>query len=138
VRFAEHFRRPVRFTLPEALALKLAIESLPSGGDEAYKDARRLLLEKISRILGQEASEQGGGTKLEATRAVEGRLAAISGKGPTYGLPPARARNEQVLAVIVPALEARPRYELEIEYYSASSDQMRPRTVRPYGLVDKS
>src|SRR5512137_992144 len=51
IRFAEHFKRPVRFTLPEALALKLAIESLPPGGDAAYKDARRLLLEKIGRIL---------------------------------------------------------------------------------------
>src|SRR5205814_2029123 len=78
IRFAEHFRRPVRFTLPEALALKLAIESLPPGGDDAYKDARRLLLEKIGRILGAEAAEQGGGSRLEATRQVEGRLAAIS------------------------------------------------------------
>jgi proteasome accessory factor C len=138
IRFAEHFRRPVRFTLPEALALKLAIESLPAGGDEAYRDARRRLLEKIGRILGAEAAEQGGGSRLEATRAVEGRLAAISGRGPTHGLPPARRRNEEVLAIIVPALDARPRYELEIEYYSASSDHMRRRAVRPYGLVDKS
>jgi proteasome accessory factor C len=138
IRFAEHFRRPVRFTLPEALALKLAIESLPSGGDEAYRDARRLLTEKIGRILGQEAAEQGGGSKLEGKRAVEDRLAAISGKGPTYGFPPARKRNEEVLAVIIPALDARPRYEVEIEYYSASSDQMRLRAVRPFGLVDKS
>ncbi len=138
IRFAEHFRRPVRFTLPEALALKLAIESLPPGGDETYRDARRRLLEKIGRILGAEAAEQGGGTRLEATRAVEGRLAAISGRGPTYGLLPARRRNAEVLGVILPALEARPRHEVEIDYYSASSDQMRPRKVRPYGLVDKS
>lgn len=138
IRFADHFRRPVRFTLPEALALKLAIESLPQGGDEAYRDARERLLEKINRIFGAEAAEQGGGSKLEATRAVEGRLAAISGKGPTYGLLPARRRNAEVLGVIVPALDARPRHEVEIDYYSASSDQMRPRKVRPYGLVDKS
>jgi proteasome accessory factor C len=137
IRFAEHWKRPVRFTLPEALALRLAIESLPAGGDAAYVEARRLLLEKISRILGAEAAEQGGGSRAEATRAVEGRLAAIAGKGPTHGLVPARSRVEAVLSAIVPALDARPRPKVEIDYYSASSDALRTRKVRPYGLVHK-
>lgn len=136
IRFAEHFKRPVRFTLPEALALKLAIESLPAGGDAAYRDARRSLLEKIGRILGEEAAEHSGGSRLARARELESRLVARSGRGPTQGLPPARRRNEEVLAVIVPAIEAR--RELEIQYYSASSDQTRARTVHPYGLVDKS
>jgi proteasome accessory factor C len=137
IRFAEHFRRPVRFTLPEALALKLAVESLPAGGGEAYREARRSLLEKIGRILGAEAAAAGyGGSRLAATREIEGRLVAHPGRGPTQGLPPARRRNEEVLAVIVPAIEARS--ELEIEYYSASSDETRVRVVHPYGLVDKS
>jgi len=138
IRFAEHWRRPVRFTLPEALALKLAIESLPGGGDPAYVEARRMLLEKISRILGAEAAEQGGGTRAEATRAVEGRLATIGGRGPTHGLVPARRRVEAVLAVVVPALDARPRHAVLLEYYSASSDDLRERRVRPYGLVLKA
>lgn len=136
IRFAEHFRRPVRFTLPEALALKLAIESLPPGGDQAYREARKSLLEKIGRILGQEAAESGGGSRMAATREMEGRLVAHPGRGPSHGLPPARRRNEEVLGVVVPAIEAR--RELEIEYYSASSDETRQRVVHPYGLVDKS
>jgi proteasome accessory factor C len=138
IRFADHFRRPVRFTLPEALALKLAIESLPAGGDVAYQDARRSLLQKIARILGAEAAEQGGGSRLEATHAVEGKISALAGRGPITGVPPARRRNEAVLAVIVPALDPRRRHEIEIDYYSASSDRLKTRVVRPLGLVDKS
>jgi proteasome accessory factor C len=135
IRFAEHFRRPVRFTLPEALALKLAVESLPAGGDKEYREARQSLLAKIGRILGEEAAEPGG-SRLQATREIEQRLVTHPGRGPTQGLPPARRRNEEVLAVVVPAIDAK--QELEIEYYSASSDQTKARVVHPYGLVDKS
>jgi predicted DNA-binding transcriptional regulator YafY len=109
---------------------------LPPGGDAAYRDARRSLLEKIGRILGEEAAEAGGGSRLAAVREVEARLVAHPGRGPTQGLLPARRRNEEVLAVVVPAIEAR--REIEIDYYSASSDQTRARVVHPYGLVDKS
>ncbi|MGH7296788.1 MAG: hypothetical protein ACRELB_17755, partial [Polyangiaceae bacterium] len=118
IAFAEHFKRPVRFTLPEALALKLAIESLPAGGEPEYRDARRSLLDKIGRILGREAAEAGGGSRTAAAREIESRLAARPGRGPTQGLLSARARVEEVLAVVVPATHARS--ETEIEYYSAS------------------
>ncbi len=121
IRFAEHFKRPVRFTLQEALALQLALESLPTP-DEPSAEARRSLLDKIGKAL--------GAPNLDA------RLAANPGRGPTQGLPPARRRNEEVLAVIAPAIAAR--RELEIEYYSASSDQTRARPVQPYGVVHKS
>lgn len=136
IRFADHFRRPVRFTLPEALALKLAIESLPVGGDLSYREARRSLLEKIGRILGREAAQAGGGSRREAERLIDGRLAASPGRGPTQGLPPPRRRNEEVLGTLLPAIEER--RAVEIEYYSASSDALRTRTVHPFGLVEKS
>jgi proteasome accessory factor C len=104
IRFAEHFRRPVRFTLQEALALKLALESLPHG------EAKKSLLGKIAKAIG--------------ARDLEARLAV------------ARPRNEEVLSAVMPAIAER--RELEIDYYSATSDEMRTRVVRPYGIVQKS
>ncbi|GIW72191.1 MAG: hypothetical protein KatS3mg102_1733 [Planctomycetota bacterium] len=132
IRFAEHFRRPIRFTLTEALALKLAIESLPPGGDPVYAEARRSLLDRIHAILGRSGGLLARTTREEAAAA---RLATQAGKGPAFGVPPWRTRIKEVLEVLVPAVEQR--REVEIEYYSASSDATAPRVVQPLGFVDK-
>ena len=53
IRFAEHFRRPVRLTLPEALSLVLALRALEGGaaGGEAFSPALSGLQRKIEAIL---------------------------------------------------------------------------------------
>ncbi len=130
IRFADHFRRPVRFTVPEALALLMAIESLPEGGDEVHVEARRTLAEKIHGILARSL-----GPSAAAAGAVDDRIGTVTGSGPTGGVPPARRCYRAALDCLKPAVEAR--REVEIEYYSASRDATRPRVVQPYGFVDK-
>ncbi len=125
LRFADHFKRPIRFTLKEALALKLALESLPAGGDAAYREARRTLLAKMDGILGKEAGPARVAGRLETVRGRE--TATLTARG--------RERVERVLAAVARGIAER--HPLEIEYYSASSDALRARRIQPYGVVDQ-
>lgn len=133
IRFADHFRRPVRFTLTEALALRLAIESLPEGGDPAYEEARGSLMDRLDEILGHANPGAYAGRKAgdPATQ-----VRATSGMGPAFGVPPWRQHIRSVLEVLLPAVGTK--HAVEIAYYSASSDATAPRVVHPYGFVDKS
>ncbi|MFC1707608.1 helix-turn-helix transcriptional regulator [Planctomycetota bacterium] len=127
IRFADHFRRPFRFSPTEALALLMAIESLPEGGDDPHLEARRSLSEKFRRLLSRSLTAPEG--------RVDGRIETISGSGPTGGMLPARRCYRAALGVLKPAVETH--HEVEIEYYSASKDATGPRVVRPYGFVEK-
>ncbi len=127
IRFADHFRRPIRFTLEEALALLMAIESLPEG---EYSEAKDSLRKRLHRLMRQSA-----GALVADDEQSERRLAAQPGRGPAFGVPPWRQRIKEVLDVVGPAIEGR--RCVEIEYYSASSDETASRVVHPLGVVRK-
>lgn len=131
IRFADHFRRPVRFTPSEALALLVAIEALPEGGSEEHIEAKRSLASKIRGILSGAI-----GSGVPGGRSVEGRIETRAGTGPSRGFLAARRHYREVLAVLRPAVDER--REVEIEYYSASKDETRARVVRPLGFVDRA
>lgn len=131
IRFADHFRRPVRFTPTEALALLLALESLPQGGDEAQLEAKASLTGKIRGILSGTVAKPSA----RGAEAVEGRIETLTGSAPARGLLPARRLYREALFCLKPAIDAG--HEVEIEYYSASQDQTTARAVQPYGLVEQ-
>lgn len=106
VRFAEHFKRPVRFTMQEALALKWALSSVVD------LPAARDFLAKLDAVLSPETR-----TKVEK---FGGRIGFLD-------------HPMAMLQRVEEALQAR--REVEIEYYTASRDAMTRRTIRPYGTV---
>jgi len=111
LQFADQFRRPVRLTLFEALALRLAVASL--GGKP---------LALASELLG----------KIDAAMPAPLRRAAQAHDEPFYfqSLPPALASKLEQIDAAISAKQ-----KLHIEYYTAGRDAMSDRTVRPYGLV---
>ncbi len=110
--FAEPFRRPVRLTVFEALALRLATGLLAGSRFEHATDLLRRIDAAMPPALKQRTGE------------VERQFYFAS-------LPPALAdRLDRAEA----AIEAK--HKLRIEYYTAGRDAMSTRTVRPYGLVN--
>ena len=114
--FADHFARPVRLTLREALALKLAVESMPPLSGELAEAAEELL-SNVNGMLRDNGHERD--------------LEAISGQIEV----PASTALSALLGDLQEQLEAR--RELAITYYSASSDKVTQRSVRPFALVDQ-
>ena len=110
--FAEQFRRPVRLTLFEALALRLAAGSL-AGARSQHAAA---LLERIDEAMPLPLKERGQGAR--------DRFYFAS-------LAPALARKIESIEAAIDQ-----RRKLRIEYYTAGRDAMSERTVRPYGLVN--
>ncbi|RME74590.1 MAG: WYL domain-containing protein [Planctomycetota bacterium] len=132
IRFADHFRRPIRFTLEEALALLMAIESLPEG---EHSEAKASLRQRITDLMRKSLGAPPAGGASAGPEPSE-RLATHSGRGPTHGIPPWRQRIKEVLDVLAPAIEAR--RKVRVAYYSASSDATTERVVHPLGIVRKS
>jgi len=110
VGFADHFKRPVRLTLTEALALQVMLSTVGGGLRQAA------VAEKIEAALG-------AGTKRKATQASK-RIQVLAGYKPLA----------ERLRVIEKAIADR--RELAIEYYTASRDDMTQRNIRPYGLIE--
>jgi proteasome accessory factor C len=106
IRFAEHFKRPVRFTMQEALALRTVLSTLT--GAEGPKK----LLAKLDHLLSAETKKK--------VASVRGRIGFMD-------------HPLTVLQQVEDAL--RSRREIEVEYYTASRDAMTERTLRPYGTV---
>ncbi len=107
VRFAEHFRRPVRLTLSEALSLTLALRALEGGGagaGTAFAPAIEGLRRKIQEVLVPEAPRGPGA-------AAARRLQALR---------EAMARKRRV----------------RIEYFSAHRSAMSARDIDPWGVVE--
>ncbi len=113
VDFADHFARPARLTLQEALALRLAIARLQVPEDGPLYEAYIELLEALdAMVLGEDMAS------------LEGRIEA--------------SKTEDVgdkLAMIDAAVASRT--PVEFRYYSRSSEEVRWRRVRPYGRGDK-
>lgn len=117
VDYAEHFARPTRLTLREALALRLAIERLPLPDEGPLSEAAIDLLDALDRIM----RKAGAGSMA----ALEGRIAATP-TGEVGGR----------LALLDEAIAAR--RPLELSYFSPSSDRApRRRRVRPYARGDR-
>jgi proteasome accessory factor C len=120
VRFAEHFRRPVRLTLPEALSLTLALRTLEGGGagaGTAFTPAIESLRRKIQDVLVPEEAR--------SLREAERRIAAPRGPGA------AAARRLQHLRDAM----ARKR-RVRIEYFSGHRSALSTREIDPWGVVE--
>ena len=106
IRFAEHFKRPVRFTMPEALALRTALSSFTDAPGPKH------LLAKLDHLLSAETKKK--------VASVRGRIGFM----------------DHPLSVLQQVEEAlRSKREIEVEYYTASRDAMTTRALRPYGTV---
>lgn len=120
VRFAEHFRRPVRLTLSEALSLTLALRTLEGGGagaGTAFTPSIEGLRRKIQEVLVPEEAR--------TLREAERRIAAPRGPGA------AAARRLQALREAM----ARKR-RARIEYFSGHRSAMSERVIDPWGVVE--
>ncbi|MEZ6186859.1 MAG: WYL domain-containing protein [Planctomycetota bacterium] len=116
VDYAQHFARPARLTLPEALALRLAIERLPIPEEGPLYEAYLQVLETLEEQMRK--SGQGSLGRLE------GRIEA----------PHSQDLGDK-LGLISESLEQR--RPLILTYYSASSDRISERRVRPFAQADK-
>ena len=113
ISFADHIHRPINLTLQEAVALLLALRSLPVGA--SAQDAVGQLRSKILRLM------PGKGRELRRI----GRRIRLGGRRTTLG---------RTLHAIEQAIsEGR---EVHMEYYTASRDAMTERDLRPYGLIE--
>jgi len=121
LRFAEHFRRPVRLTLPEALSLTLALRALegaPAGASGSFTPAIEGLRRKIRGALAPEDAR--------SLRAAERRIAAHRGPGA------AAARRLDRIREAMARLR-----QVRIEYFSSHRGALTTRVVHPYGLVEQ-
>ncbi|HBP20853.1 MAG TPA: hypothetical protein DEA08_24070 [Planctomycetes bacterium] len=110
--YADHFSRPARLTLQEALALRLAIARLRVPEDGPLYEATQELLGALDRLmLGNDFASL---------------IGKIEGAEPT---------TNADLSMIDRALRERRR--LRFTYYSPSSERVTARTVRPYGRGDR-
>ncbi len=117
LRFAEHFRRPVRMTLPEALSLNLALRTLEGSSGRAFSPAIRGLRAKIRAVLAPEEAR--------SLQDAEKRIVAPAGPGA------AAARRLQVLRDAM----ARTR-RCRIGYFSNHRGALTTREIEPWGVVE--
>ena len=116
VDYAAHFSRPARLTVGEALALRLALERLAVPEDGPLYDAWLELLDALDRTM---------------RRAGQGRMAELEGR---IEAPRAEDTGEKLKRIDDAIARRRP---LELTYFSASSDTVTARRVRPYGHGNK-
>ena len=109
VDYADHFARPARLTLQEALALRLAIARLQVPEDGPLYEAYIELLEALDSLVLK-----------EDMASLEGRIEA-----------PASEDMGDKLGTLDAAIGDH--VSIAFSYYSRSSEQVTQRTVRPYG-----
>ncbi len=114
VSFAEHFKRPVNLTFEEALSLGLSLRRLPLPKER--REAAEALRHKLLALLPGPARRMWR----EARRQVDVGWF--------------HKEVEERIALLRQAIEER--REVQIEYYTASRDEMTRRGLRPYGLVE--
>lgn len=111
--YAEHFSRPARLTLSEALALRLAIARLQVPENGPLYEAAQELLTSLDRVmLGENFASLEGSIEGRDADQVSPKLAELD-----------LAIEEQL--------------PLRFTYYSPSSEHVTPRQVRPYGRGDR-
>ena len=114
ISFADHLQRPINLTVPETLAVLLALNALPVG--IAEYETLATLRQKILKLLP-------GGGRREMKRL--GRRIRLADRRPGHD------RN---LHLIEEAISRA--VEVHMTYYTASRDAMSERDVRPYGLIE--
>ncbi|MBI4612941.1 MAG: WYL domain-containing protein [Planctomycetes bacterium] len=114
LRFAEHFERPVRWTLPEALALQVALELLPAGARGPFRDEAARLAGKIESAL--------PGPARDRVRSLRSRT--ISRDDPAA----------EVFAAVRRGLETDRR--IRLEYFAVGRDELASREVSPHALFE--
>jgi proteasome accessory factor C len=117
IHFADQFRRPVRLTLPEALALDLALAGWEQEEEGPFAAAVAGIREKVRGALSPEVAEGVG-------RATE-RISSVSGPG----------RAGRTVAGLSEAMTRQ--VEVEIEYFSKRSGRLGRRAIRPYGIYEQ-
>jgi proteasome accessory factor C len=113
----EHFRRPLNFTLPEALALRYALEHYASAADgETAREVRRL-----HELLRDTLSGGAGEAFREGSRALV--------------MPPRTRRLCALLELLDDA--TRMGCMVELDYYSSHRDSLAARRVHPFELIER-
>jgi proteasome accessory factor C len=117
IRFAEQFRRPVRLTLREALALEMTLAGWEDEREGPFRAAVRSIREKVRRACSPEVAKsvKGAGERIAAQRPMG--LAA------------------RVVGILKDALSRQ--REVRIQYFSRSQGRLSDRTVRPYGIYEQ-
>jgi proteasome accessory factor C len=117
VRFAEQFRRPVRLTLGEALALDMALAGWEEEAEGPFAAAVTSIREKVRAALSPDVAES-------LSRASDA-ISVPSGPGRAAGMV-ARLKNALSRQTAV-----------RVEYFSMSSGRLSERRVEPYGLFEQ-
>ena len=119
VDYAEHFARPARLTLREALALRLALERIPFAEEGAIADAGIELIDTLDRLMRR------------TLKAGEGSIAALEGR---IEAPRAQGSGEKLSVIDRAIADRRP---IVLTYYAPTSERVSRRRVRPYARGDK-
>ncbi len=115
LRFAEHFRQPLRLTLSEATALLVATRSLPIAAGGPLSDAAEKLSQHLASALPTEDRK------------------SFDLTGPRIQTPFSSDRNRR-MQILHEAIEAQT--NVMIEYYTAGRDEMTSRQVTPWALLE--
>lgn len=115
ISYAEQFRAPMHLTPQEAITLRTAILPLLEGRSQPFSKAARGLLDKLEQALLPQ-------DRLAMDRMERSLLAEAKGSESSPALEVLHAARTGLKSV-------------ELVYYSGSSDQLKRRTVDPYGFV---
>lgn len=118
LRFAEPFRRPVRLTPREAMAMEMALAGWAGESAGPFADAVRSIRRKVREACAPELAHdvQAAGERIAAAKP-----AGLAGR---------------ILRVLKEALGRQ--VEVRMEYYSRSSGTLALRRVRPYGIYERA
>jgi proteasome accessory factor C len=118
IRFADQFRRPVRLTPREAMAVEMALAGWQEEAGGPFAEAVASIREKVRMAYAPELAED--------VQAAQARIAAVS----PVGLAGRMLRElKDALALQV---------EVRMEYFSRSSGGLSTRVVRPYGIYERA
>lgn len=116
VGFADHFARPLNFTVQEALALKYALEHFGRGADAETTRQLDDLRKALSEALHGRAQE------------------ALAGAGKGFVTPKRTERMRNLIGMLTQAVEDQ--QLVEIDYYSAHRARLATRKVHPFGVLE--